>query len=228
MVRAAEPNGAVRWQSMERVDGGNVVAWLREKREGAGRDRRLLRAGGTPSNALLFRVASDGFDSTAEPERSIFDGPSVVAEVTRSIRESGLEPIAYCHQFVATSGMSAKSSLAMELLYLVTTVYYMCCRDHLDLRNSVAAEHTCRRIVQIQKAVAANPKSPCWEGLGPFMRHCQDSTGVVRAPTFERFVAESNKAEGTYLKQQRLAREEQEAEGKRRGKNGKKGEEENK
>jgi hypothetical protein len=45
------------------------------------------------------------------------------------------------------------------------------------------------------------------------MAHAADTSGVVRAPKFEKFVAERNRDTSTVLKQMRLAKEENEARG---------------
>ena len=57
------------------------------------------------------------------------------------------------------------------------------------------------------------------------MAHSKDSSGLVRAPVFEKHIADLQKSEAAILKQRRQAKEEEEALRKRNGNNnnGKKG-----
>ena len=80
-----------------------------------------------------------------------------------------------------------------------------------DPGRLAAGEQIARLILQIQRAVRKNAAAPDFEGLDFYSRHCADITGVVRTPTFDRFVSDLQKAEAQVLKQQRLSREEIEA-----------------
>ena len=74
----------------------------------------------------------------------------------------------------------------------------------------------------IQRAVRRNSRSPDFEGLECFLANSLDPHGGLVALDFERYIAEVQKSEAQVLKQQRLAKEETEANEKRkqhRGKN---------
>ena len=78
-------------------------------------------------------------------------------------------------------------------------------------------------ILQIQRAIRRDPKAPQFTGLEVYTEHAADSTGVLRATRFEKFVADRNKDDANVAKQNRLAREEEEQRTKTSGQKGKKG-----
>ena len=82
------------------------------------------------------------------------------------------------------------------------------CLDRLDCYRLTSAEHVARRILQIQKAVRRNARSPNFENLSESMTHTADSSGTVSAPVFDRHVADRQHEEAQVIKQTRLAREE--------------------
>ena len=106
-------------------------------------------------------------------------------------------------------GLPPKSSLAFEIAYLVWTLWVATCVDRLHLPSLAFAEHTSRRVLQIQKAARRNAKAPDFESLDPVMRHASDLSGIAYTPDFDKFLAELNKAEAMVLKQGRLAAEEE-------------------
>ena len=208
------------WRAAERVLKVDYPDWLAAKRSGAGCDKRLLRCDKrTDGRPVLMRDAVKLMDNAAVPA-ALFDGPPALAEVLRSVETSGLEFQGWGQQYLHSSGLSAKSGLAIEFMQAVYTLFYLVCHDLLDGRHLVAAEHVARRILQIQKAVRRNPKSPDFEGLEVYGRHMTDSSGSVFAPTFDKHVAETQRAAAITLKQDRLNREEQAHEETRRKKKG--------
>jgi hypothetical protein len=181
----------------------------------------------------LFRESERASDQKATLTQfgNLFEGTSAANEVCKGISASGMEPMAYCAQFFTHVGASPKMSGSIELANHFFTVWLLMCVDRVDVRHSAAAEHVCRRILQQQTAIRRDPRSPNYDSLGPYMAHAADTTGVLRAPSFAKHVAETNKDEANILKQQRLAREENDARtgpGGKAGKNKKKkeGEEE--
>ena len=216
------------WLLCERVLRSEQSKWLADKREGSGRDPRLsaMRAVTTANERPLFRtaLASCGGAQVVDPQT--FEGPAAYPEVVAAIARSGLEPPGFCQQYFTTSGLSAKSSLGIEFNYLVHTLWLMTCVDRLDGYRLVSSEHVARRILQIQSAVKKNARSPDFEGLSEYMKHAGEVSGRVSAPTFEKHIAERQRDAAQILKQNRLAKEEGEAEEKRRraGRPGGKGE----
>ena len=102
------------------------------------------------------------------------------------------------------------------------------CVDRVNSRQLASAEHRARRLLQIQRAVRKNPRNPEFDGLESFMMHMPSSAGVAHAPKFDKYIAEEQKTQAQILKQQRMQKEEVDADADRRQKkdknNGKKGE----
>ena len=119
------------------------------------------------------------------------------------------------------SGINAKSGLAKEFMQHVFSLHFLYCHDLIDGRRVSVAEHICRRLLCVQKAVKRNCKNPDFDGMEPYERHMSDITGAVHATTFDRHVAQEQKDAAVTLKQDRLNREEQAHEVERRKKKGK-------
>ena len=164
----------------------------------------------TPARPMVFR----------RPKQScvpltIFDGPSAAGGLVQAVLKAGLERAASVAEFLRSSCMYARSSLAIEYGYLVHGLWWHVAIDRL-FSYTAAMEHVCRRALQIQRAVQRSPKSPDFENLDEYMRHASDSAGKVTAVKFEQHIAERNRAEGQIMKQFRLHKEESEADAKRR------------
>ena len=108
-----------KWTFVERLRRDDLDKWKTEKRQGAGRDPRLLSAQKPEEGVVLFRSAKVKFDVKAVPEPNIFAGPSAVAEVCSSIASSGHEPPGWVAEFLTTSGLAAKSPFAVAYAYVV-------------------------------------------------------------------------------------------------------------
>ena len=215
------------WTVMERVPTLSSAEWRREKQIGTGRDPRLLPVPEKrPAEAILFK---DAFRMMLKdpPMHPMFQGPSAFMEVSNSIVSSGLEPPGWLAEFYRTSGVNPRSSLAVAYGNAVGTIWYLVCYDHCDGGQFTAIEHICRWILQVQKAVKRNPKQPDFEGLQPYMAHIAAVSGTTLSPAFDRHMAETMKAEGSFLKSERLNREERASaeEKRKKGKNKKEGDE---
>ena len=153
----------------------------------------------------------------------IYVGVAAVPEVLRGIATSGHEPPG-CHQlWVVASGVAPKSGLAFEHLGLLTLLWVMATVDGLDVNNLESAEQVARRILMIERAVKKNPKNPDFSGLEHYMANSLDASGGVVAPDFDKHVASLQRDEALIMKNWRLAREEHEAELKRRNASATKG-----
>ena len=207
------------WKLAERVLRSDLEDWLADKRSGAGRDKRLLRRDKKEKrgqHAELLRDISKALSGTLVPDKLIFEGPSALSEILKSVEASGLEIIGWGNQYLSTCGVAPKSGLAIEFTMAVHTLHYMFCVDGLDGRHLACGEHIGRRLLQIQRAIKRNPKSPDFETLEAYMKHLEDATGQAHAPLFEQHVAEKQKIAAVAMKQDRLTREEVEAAEKRR------------
>ena len=87
--------------------------------------------------------------------------------------------------------------------------------DGLNLVNCAWVENVVCRLVQIERAVARNPKAPDFTGLDVITAVGIDDRGTAHADSFSDFITEKQKNEAFALKQTRLYAEEQ---GKLRGK----------
>ena len=222
-VDFADGEGPV-WTTGQRVLRDDVTEWLAAKRSGSGRDRRLLPQDlKEEKKSVLVREAVRECDTAAVPDPMVFSGPAAIKEVVKSVESSGLEFQGWATQYLSTSGLSPKSGLAIEFVQAAYTLYFLLCVDLLDVCHLRAAEHIARRVLQIQKAVRRSPKNPDFEGLDAYSQHLVDSTGSVYAPEFDKHVANEMKSTALTLKQDRLNREEKEAEATRRAKNKNKG-----
>ena len=211
-------NGTTRWTTMERMSPNDKEEWLAEKREGAGRDKRLAKHQSDPSGGrALFRTAISGMNKSLAPNGEIFSGPSSVAEVCTAIADSGLEPPGFQAQWVTSSGVPPTSSAARESAFLLYLLWLLATVDRFDLFACAGAEHICRRYLQLQRAVRRNPRAPDYEGLGAYLEHAMESSGNVRSQNFDKYVAGIMEAEARILKQQRLNREENQHETDRTG-----------
>ena len=135
-----------------------------------------------------------------------------------------MEPAGAMQAYFAAQAISAGSALAREMTIHAHTLFLMYCVDRYQTSRSSAAQHVSRRLLQQLAAVRRNPKSPDFEGLEPYMRHLGDLGGVMQAPRFDCFVANSMKDMAQVQKQARMVKEEAEAASKPRkgGKNDKK------
>ena len=193
-------------------------SWMREKREGAGRDKRLLSAAPDKQGKVLFRDAASSMSADAVPNPRVFEGPSALREVVKAIVATGLEPQAYIQHWTTNSGISPKSGLATEMMVLVFSLYSMVCWDRLDATQLVTGEHLARRFIQIQRAVQKSPKSPEFLGLELYTGHMAEIATSAHTPSFDKFVATTLKDESLVMKQTRIAREETEADDKNKKK----------
>ena len=91
----------------------------------------------------------------------------------------------------------------------------MVCVDRLDPGHLSSGEHLCRWVLQCQRATRRSPKAPSFDGLDAYMRHVQMVGGTTFAPACDRHVADIQKSEGMNMKNERLAKEELEADNKR-------------
>jgi hypothetical protein len=206
------------WQFVQRVTTDDRTEWEDEKRTGGGRDPRLnvttRAADGTPRVGLA--EAFDTMLRSTTLKGWVFKGPPAIKEVLQGIVSSGLDIPAYANHWRANSGASPASAISIEIVNLLTVLFLMISYDQYDLLNSASAEAISRRILQIQRAVKRNPKSPDFSGLECFVTHTLDHTAGLTTTDFDKYISEVQRAEAQVMKQQRLQREETDAHSKRK------------
>eukprot|EP00974_Lingulodinium_polyedra_P087629 8494473-Lingulodinium_polyedra.AAC.1 len=88
--------------------------------------------------------------------------------------------------------------------------------DQVNPAATVSGEAVFRRFLQIEAAVRRNPKQPDFEGLDVLVATGLDELGGVTTRRFTEWVAEQQKSEAVVLKQNRLWREERDADRKKK------------
>ena len=209
------------WEVVERVSDAELSGWKDEKHSGPGRDPRLASGSDLASGVVVLRDQMAKFKALDRGDWP-FSGPRAVVELTKSVASSGHELNTYGQYWVRHSGVNPKSAVAIELLNLMMTLHYAVAADKLDPYNSTACEHTARRVLQIQRAVRRNPQAPDFSGLEAYMMHSSDMYGTLQTAEFDKFIGDLQKSEAHVMKQNRLLKEEADAEYKKR-KSGKMG-----
>ena len=199
---------------MEKVLQVDLNTWRLEKHVGAGRDPRLLCPNRDSVTTSLFRDAVHYMQKVYAPP-SVFEGNAAATEVAEALASSGLEPAAWVEQFIAMSELGAKSSQAIELRWTVHALHLLGSADRLNLRRITAAEHLARRVLQIQRAVRKDPRSPLFEGLDAYSRHLLGFLQPMRVPEFDKVVTEAQKVDALIMNQDCFMREETAASRKR-------------
>ena len=204
---------------VERVRIADREEWLAEKRSGAGRDPRLSSlVEDTASPYPLFREATALMRAPSGSSR-VFTGPAACTDAIGAVGSSGLEPMGYQAQWTSASGVAPKSGVCIEHGLLLTVLWMLATVDRLNLYALAGAEMASCRILQIERAVRMNPRQPDFEGLETYISHALDSSGGIMSTAFDRYVASTQKDVSFIMKQSRLAKEELEADQKRRVQN---------
>ena len=196
--------------SIELVSDKDRADWIRAKRQGAGRDPRLmpLQPTSRKTKVQLFSAAFQDFDHSVKPDKTRFPGPPATEVVLRSIAESGLEITAYGNEFLRLHNVPSNSATAKMYMYLLHAFQYLVCVDRLDPMHLSVAEHLSRKVLQQQKAIQRNPKNPDFTGLEEYERHAKGATGEMYAPEWDKHVSEQHRNQALIDRNQRLAAEE--------------------
>ena len=197
------------WTFMEKVAPADRTEWLSDKRVGAGRDSRLGSAPKTKGQCrVLLAVAFAHMMSMIKTADWPYSGPSALVELMKSMIASGYEPPFYYTHWRSTSGVSHGSGVCIEMGHWIHLLWLLICYDVLDVTNVAGAEMAARRILQIQKAVAKNPKAPDFSGLEHYMACALDPAGGVTASEFETHISKIQLGQSVIMRQNRLLRDE--------------------
>ena len=115
-ARLEPPAGLVQvdgaWTLVQRIMPSDLDLWVVEKREGAGRDRRLsFLHRGSASARPLFRDAQLHFDREDVADVSLFSGSATVDAVVSAIVSSSCEPKEYILRHIEHCGLAKGSGL---------------------------------------------------------------------------------------------------------------------
>ena len=217
------------WVSVERVSEDDLSRWKSEKREGPGRDPRLLPfvEDGGRYRSLEESVKTSAPVPLTDPwmEGWPHPGPRASVEVPSGVRAAGRQFHSYHELWEPASGVFPGSGICKEHKRWCTLLGLLQSFDGLDIPNTAGGEFACRVLLYLQAGVRANPKQPNFEGLDRMLEHTIDSSGGIRAGAFAEHIAKVTGQDAQTLKQHRLLREERAAKTKEKekGKNKKKG-----
>ena len=213
------------WESIEQVRDSDFMqgwwrAWKAEKHRGVDCDARPLpfsvsETGMRPSFAQAWNSVAHELQwnsSFAQPIRSpVFGGTSAFSDLCGSVAASGLEPLQYLDNVMSESGLNWMSELAVELTQLFHALFSLAVTDLVDLKHSSTAELLSRRTMEILRAFKRWWDFGSLEAYQLYARHAAVRHGSDFAPKFRASLARMMRDEVLYLKQTRLAREEEEA-----------------
>ena len=236
LVNAPARDGELnRYTVCERVADRDLPQWLALKREGAGRDPRLLGGQTTldhsvPTFREAFRqsAASSSKNTTPLASRGTvdalrFEGTPAVDELGEILAGSNIEPQEFTARFLERSGLGSHSALGREYQFGMYALWCLLVLDKLDISRLRCAEHLSRRLLQIDRAVKGTPGRANFDGLEFYMRHTEGGMGHSHTPAFDKYVGEVLRGEALVSKNRRLAQEEAEAAAKKREKKKEKG-----
>ena len=196
------------WVAVENVKAENHQDWVQEKHDGPGRDLRVLPilrlgSGDSAAQQRTTREALRDFRPSAVTDWPL-RGPRAVTELLASVGSSGMEMQAYVNFYIQHSGLSPAGTLSHELRSLFDVMHHVVAFDQLDAPNIAAIELTCRRILQIQRAVRRSPKHPDFADLDSMMSSAIDESGGVVTSKFDQWLAEGQQTKAQIMKQYRM------------------------
>ena len=124
---------------------------------------------GTASAAILRAALGDrSAEAVSRPARWVvgvdprrfFRGPTAMSILGRLVDESSQGMIAFGHFATAVSGLPAEGSLACELRYHMASIAGSVPFASLGYEDLVAAEHSCRRVLQILEVARFGRSAP--------------------------------------------------------------------
>jgi hypothetical protein len=219
-----DPADMATWTSMERILPSDLEIWKDEKRNGPGRDPRVLpiHRDAQEHRHCSLRLAMQSMTIPASSAASsaasrplgpppaslgpdwIFRGPSAVAELLKGVRAAGEDLSGYHEYYCRASGLEPASAVGVKHRDILSVLHHMVTFDQLDAPFLASAELCARLVLQCQAAVKKNPKQPDFRGLQMMTMSDLDASGGVLTGDFARYVAEEQKSEAFTLKQQRL------------------------
>jgi hypothetical protein len=214
-------DGEITFTMAQRVREADRASWLDNKRAGAGRDPRLAKPRrdheGKPR---AFLNDSLGDTKIVKMVGWPFEGPSAVVEYQKSVNAAGHQLNTFQAHWLKASGINADSVVAIEHGLNLTYLFLMQSFDQLALNNCAAAEQIARRLLMTERAVRKSARSPDFTGLSVYLSNTLDDSGGVVASAFDKHVSGLKQSEAFILKQERLWKDEQEADTKRQRERG--------
>ena len=191
----------------EVVSTGDFDKWKLDCSKAA-KDQRLQY--GLADGATLLMSVNSLKESavTGDMPGWTFLGPRACQEWVQAVAEGPGNFVSYHGEWIRRSGVSEGSSVAHEHRHHCECIRLALATDGLHIFNLASFEHIVRRVVQLELAVAKNPRAPDFTGLHVITASGVDSRGAAQAQAFGTFITERQKEEAFVLKQTRLYAEE--------------------
>lgn len=186
----------------ELVDESELETWKKDRLDGL-QDARLCAQLPTTFSGFVSGLVA------LEQKSWKFEGPRVCEEWLRAIGDGAGNLVSYHAEWVRLSGVSESSAQCHEHKQICEILRLGIHTDGLQVCNLAAFEQLSRRMVQLELAVAKNPRHPDFTGLHVLVDGAADSSGAARAPKFSAWVTTKQKEQAEIYKQRRLYAEEE-------------------
>ena len=130
-------------------------------------------------------------------------------ELITAMSSSGMKWMSHHLDFVHKSSLSSTSGVCRSHRRFSEALQAFQQSDQLRSPALVGIEILCRYFVQIETAVARNPKCPDFQDLDALVGSTVNEIGGLVLPGYNKFIAQAQQAEAFTLKQRRFWREEQ-------------------
>ena len=193
----------------EKVSDGGLAAW-RDSKQQADTDIRLCPPH-HDFNGRRYIDLREAVPKLRETEQADWphEGPRCTREFLESVVRGPENLLSYHMEWLRASGVGENTAQAHEHRHACEVLRLATCVDQLDVSNCCSMEQITRRLVQLEMAVARNPRHPDYTGLGVVVDGPISAEGAARAPKFNAWVTDRQKEKAHVLKQQRLYAEEQ-------------------
>ena len=207
------------WTFCQQVADDDRAAWERALVSANRRDARLTGDSREPASGRRFISFADSFGLQHVATQPPFplSGMRVTHEFVKTLRATGMEWLSHHLDFVHKSGISPNSNITRAHRRLTEALHAFQQQDMLNLPSLSGAEILMRYLVQIEMAVARNPRSPDFQDLDAVVASTVNEYGGLVLPEYSKFIAQIQKDEAFTLKQQRQWREEQATRSRGRG-----------
>ena len=210
------------WTFCQLVADQDKDAWQRSLVSGHKRDPRVAGDTRDPITGQRETTFADSLarqHAAADPPFPL-GGQRVTHEYMRTLRATGMEWVTHHLDFVHKSGISPNGNITRAHRRVTDALHAFQQQDMLNLPSLVGVEVLVRYLVQIEMAVARNPRSPDFQDLDAVVASTVNEYGGLVLPEYTKYIAQIQKDEAFTLKQQRQWREEQTSRARGRGAGG--------
>ena len=193
------------WMHCHYVSPEKLDVWRRSRVCGLGHDDRLLADVRDLSGArfMPFPRASELIHSVTTASFPL-GGSRAASEYILALRSANMEFMSHHTDFIHRSGISHSSGSARAHRRTSEALSHMLTRDLCNLGVLSSAEVLIRYLVEIETAVARNPRCPDYQDLEVMATTHLNATGGLVVPSYQAYVAGLQRDEAFLLKQRRL------------------------